>query len=282
LERLLDLAAKEMGEDPAELRRKNFIQPDEFPYQTPVALQYDSGNYEGALDKALEMIGYSDLRREQEEARKEGRLLGIGFSSYIEACGIAPSAVVGSLGARAGLYESGMVRVHPTGKVEVFTGSHSHGQGHETTFAQLVAHHLQIPMEDVEVVHGDTGKVPFGMGTYGSRSLAVGGSALFKALEKVKDKARKIAAHKLEAAEEDLEYKEGSYTVKGTDRSIAFGDISLTAYVPHDYPEGLEPGLESNAFYDPANFTYPFGTHICLVEVDPDTGVVKFLRYIRG
>lgn len=280
VERLMDLAAKEMGVDPAALRRKNFIQPDEFPYQTPVALQYDSGNYEGALDEALAMIGYDDLRQEQDEAREQGRLLGIGFSSYIEACGIAPSAVVGSLGARAGLYESGMIRVHPTGKVQVFTGSHSHGQGHETTFAQLVAHHLQIPMEDVEVVHGDTAMVPFGMGTYGSRSLAVGGSALFKALEKVKDKARKIAAHKLEAAEEDLDYTDGKFVVKGTDRSIGFGDISLTAYVPHDYPEGLEPGLESNAFYDPANFTYPFGTHISLVEIDPDTGVVKILRYI--
>ncbi|HMB92910.1 MAG TPA: molybdopterin cofactor-binding domain-containing protein, partial [Rhodothermales bacterium] len=280
VERLMDLAAKEMDTDPAELRRKNFIQPDEFPYQTPVALQYDSGNYEGALDEALAMIGYDDLRQEQAEAREQGRLLGIGFSSYIEACGIAPSAVVGSLGARAGLYESGMIRVHPTGKVEVFTGSHSHGQGHETTFAQLVAHHLQIPMEDVEVVHGDTAKVPFGMGTYGSRSLAVGGSALFKALEKVKDKARKIAAHKLEAAEEDLDYTDGQFVVKGTDRSVGFADISLTAYVPHDYPEGLEPGLESNAFYDPANFTYPFGTHISLVEIEPDTGVVKILRYI--
>ena len=280
VERLMDLAAKEMDVDPAELRRKNFIQPDEFPYQTPVALQYDSGNYEGALDKALAMIGYPDLRREQEEARQQGRILGIGFSAYIEACGIAPSQVVGALGARAGLYESGMVRVHPTGKVQVYTGSHSHGQGHETTFAQLVAHHLQIPLEDVEVVHGDTGTVPFGMGTYGSRSLAVGGSALFQALQKVKSKARKIAAHTLEAAEEDLDYADGSFTVKGTDRSIAFGDIALTAYVPHNFPEDLEPGLESNAFYDPKNFTYPFGTHIALVEIDPDTGVVKILRYV--
>ena len=280
VERLMDLAAKEMGEDPAELRRKNFIQPDEFPYQTPVALQYDSGNYEGALDKALEMFGYEDWRREQQEARRQGRLLGIGFSAYIEACGIAPSQVVGSLGARAGLYESGMVRVHPTGKVQVYTGSHSHGQGHETTFAQLVAHHLQIPLEDVEVVHGDTATVPFGMGPYGSRSLAVGGSALFQAVQKVKSKARRIAAHLLEAAEEDLDYTGGKFTVKGTDRSVGFGDISLTAYIPHNFPEDLEPGLESNAFYDPKNFTYPFGTHISLVEIDPDTGRVKILRYV--
>ncbi len=280
VERCVELAALEMGMDPAELRRKNFVQPDEFPYDTPVALTYDSGNYEGALDMALEKIGYEDFRREQEEARKEGRLLGIGFSSYIEACGIAPSEVAGSLGARAGLYESGQIRVHPTGKVEVFTGSHSHGQGHETTFAQVVAHHLQMPLEDVEVIHGDTEKIPFGMGTYGSRSISVGGSALMVALEKVKDKARKIAAHKLEASEADLEFAEGNFTVKGTDRSIGFGDIALTAYIPHDYPNDTEPGLDENAFYDPKNFTYPFGTHICTVEVDAETGVVKILRYV--
>ncbi len=280
IERTLSLAARELGVDPAELRRKNFIQPDEFPYQTPVALQYDSGNYEGALDKALEMIGYLDVREEQEKARAEGRLIGVGFSSYIEACGIAPSRVVGALGARAGLYESGMIRVHPTGKVEVFTGSHSHGQGHETTFAQLVSHHLGVALEDVEIVHGDTGKIPFGMGTYGSRSLAVGGSAIFKALEKIKNKARKFAAHKLEVAEEDLDFADGKFTVKGTDRSVGFGDVALTAYVPHDYPEGIEPGLEENAFYDPANFTYPFGTHISVVEVNPETGEVKILRYV--
>ncbi|ARA93169.1 MAG: xanthine dehydrogenase family protein molybdopterin-binding subunit [Bacteroidetes bacterium] len=280
VERVVELAAKELGMDPAELRRKNFIRPDEFPYDTPVALQYDSGNYEGALDKALEMIGYEDFRREQAEARKQGRLLGIGFSSYIEACGIAPSQVVGALGARAGLYESGGIRVHPTGKVEVFTGTHSHGQGHETTFAQIVAHELGIPLENVEVVHGDTSRVPFGMGTYGSRSLAVGGSAIMRALDKVKDKARKIAAHKLEAAEEDVEFVDGTFRVKGTDRTIGFGDVALTAYVPHDYPEGVEPGLDENAFYDPKNFTFPFGTHICTVEVDPDTGVVRILRYV--
>ena len=281
LERLMDLAAQEMGRDPAELRRMNFIQPDQFPYTTPVVLQYDSGNYEAALDKALGMIGYAELRQQQAQARAEGRLIGIGFSTYIEACGIAPSAVAGAIGARAGLYDSGMIRVHPTGKVQVYTGVHSHGQGHETTFAQLVAHHLQIPMEDVELVHGDTAQIPFGMGTYGSRSLAVGGSAIYKAVEKVLDKARKIAAYKLEAAEEDLEYVGGQFTVKGTDRSVGFGDIALTAYVPHDYPiEELEPGLEFNAFYDPKNFTFPFGTHICAVEVDPDTGEVEILRYV--
>ena len=281
LERLMDLAANELGRDPAELRRQNFIQPDQFPYETPVVLQYDSGNYEASLDKALAMADYPELRRMQQEARAEGRLVGIGFSTYIEACGIAPSAVAGAIGARAGLYDSGMIRVHPTGKVQVYTGVHSHGQGHETTFAQLVAHHLQIPMEDVELVHGDTAQIPFGMGTYGSRSLAVGGSAIYRAVEKVLDKARKIAAFKLEAAAEDLNYAGGQFTVKGTDRSVGFGDIALTAYVPHHYPiEELEPGLEFNAFYDPKNFTFPFGAHISAVEVDPDTGEVTILRYV--
>lgn len=281
LERLMDLAAGEMGHDPADLRRMNFIRKDQFPYETPVVLQYDSGDYHAALDKALDMIGYRGLRKMQAEARAEGRLVGIGFSTYIEACGIAPSAVAGAIGARAGLYESGMIRVHPTGKVQIYTGVHSHGQGHETTFAQLVAHHLQIPIDDVELVHGDTAQIPFGMGTYGSRSLAVGGSAVFRALEKVLDKARKIAAHKLEASEDDIEYSGGQFTIKGTDRSVGFGDVALTAYVPHDYPiEELEPGLEFNAFYDPKNFTFPFGTHIAAVEVDPDTGEVSILRYV--
>ena len=280
VERLVDLAAHEMDMDPAELRRKNFIPADAFPYDTPVALQYDSGNYEPAFDKALEMVDYKGWRKKQEEARAEGRLIGIGFSSFIEACGIAPSKVVGLLGARAGLYESASVRVHPTGKVQVYTGSHSHGQGHETTFAQIVATELGIDMGDVEIVHGDTGQIPFGMGTYGSRSLAVGGSAIVKALDKVKAKARKIAAHKLEAAEEDLDFNDGQFSVKGTDRSVAFGDIALTAYVPHDYPEGVEPGLEENGFYDPVNFTYPFGQHISVIEIDPDTGVVSLLKYV--
>jgi len=280
VERLVDLAAHEMDMDPAELRRMNFIPPDAFPYDTPVALQYDSGNYEGALDKALEMIDYAKLREKQRKALLDGKLIGIGFSCFIEACGIAPSKVVGLLGARAGLYESASVRVHPTGKVQVFTGSHSHGQGHETTFAQIVATELGLDLGDVEVVHGDTGQIPFGMGTYGSRSLAVGGSAIVKALDKVKAKARKIAAHKLEAAEDDLEFTDGNFTVKGTDRSVAFGDIALTAYVPHDYPEGVEPGLEENGFYDPVNFTFPFGAHISVVEIDRETGKVDLLRYV--
>ena len=284
IERLVDNAAREMGIDPAELRFKNFIPPfdgvSQPGYQTQVALQYDSGNYDKVLTKALEMVDYKEFRNQQTLARKEGRLLGIGFSTYIEACGIAPSAVVGSLGARAGLYESAQVRVQPTGKVSVFVGSHSHGQGHETTFAQVVADKLGIPMEDVDIVHGDTESVAFGMGTYGSRSLAVGGTAIMKGIDKVLEKGAKIAAHKLEAAESDLEYANGQWTVKGSDKSIAFGDVALTAYVPHDYPEGLEPGIDFTNFYDPANFTYPFGAHIAVVEVDKDTGKVRIDRFV--
>jgi len=285
IERLVETAAAEMGVDPAELRLKNFIPPfdgsDAEPgYQTQVALQYDSGNYEGVLNRLLEMSDYENLKKERETARANGKLMGIGFSTYIEACGIAPSAVVGSLGARAGLFEAANIRVEPTGSVTLFTGSHSHGQGHETTFAQLIADDLGIPLENVEVVHGDTGKVPFGMGTYGSRSLAVGGSAIVKSLEKIKEKGAKIAAHLLEASAEDLDFADGKWTVKGTDKSVAFGDVSLTAYVPHNYPEGLEPGLDETSFYDPVNFTYPFGAHMAVVEVDPDTGKVDLKRFI--
>ena len=286
IERLVDQAAHEMGVGPADLRRQNLIPPfdgvQQPGYETQVALVYDSGNYEAVLDKALDMAGYDDLRRRQEEARKEGRYIGIGLSTYIEACGIAPSAVVGSLGARAGLYESATVRVQPTGKVSVYTGSHSHGQGHDTTFAQLVSGNLGIPMDDIEIIHGDTEKVPFGMGTYGSRSLAVGGVAIRNSCEKIKEKGAKIAAHLLEASERDLEYADAKWTVKGTDKSIGFADVSLTAYVPHNYPEGLEPGLEFTSFYDPANFTFPYGAHIAVVEVCPDTGIVKIERYIAA
>ena len=284
LERLLDLSALEMGVDPTELRLKNFIpafdgvtQPG---YQTNVALQYDSGNYHGVLHRGLEMLGYEDFRKAQKEAAASGKLLGVGFSTYIEACGIAPSAVVGSLGARAGLYEVGQVRVQPTGKVSVFTGAHSHGQGHETTFAQVVADRLGIPMEDVDIIHGDSDTVAFGMGTYGSRSLAVGGSAIVKSLDKIIEKGAKIAAHKLECSPDDIEFVDGKFTVKGTDKSLGFGDIALTAYVPHVYPANLEPGLDFSSFYDPTNFTYPFGCHIAVVEVDKETGATKVKRFI--
>ena len=284
LERLLDLAAHEMNMDPAELRFKNFIPPfdgvTQPGYQTQVALQYDSGNYHGVLEKGLAMLGYEDFRKAQKEAANNGKLLGVGFSTYIEACGIAPSAVVGSLGARAGLYEVGHVRVQPSGKISVYTGAHSHGQGHETTFAQVVADKLGLPMEDVEIVHGDSEAVAFGMGTYGSRSLAVGGSAIIKSLEKVIEKGKKIAAHKFEANPEDVDFVEGRFVVKGTHHSAPFSDIALRAYVPHHYPAGLEPGLDFSSFYDPANFTYPFGCHIAVVEVDKETGKVKLTRFV--
>ncbi len=284
LERLMDLAAHEMGVDPVELRFKNFIPPfngvDEPGYQTQVALQYDSGNYKGVLDKGLAILGYADFRTRQKEALKNGKLLGVGFSTYVEACGIAPSAVVGSLGARAGLFEVGQVRVQPTGKVSVYTGSHSHGQGHETTFAQVVADKLGIAMDDVEIIHGDSDSVAFGMGTYGSRSLAVGGSAIVKSIEKIVEKGKKIAAHKLEASADDIDFANGKFTVKGTDKSLSFGDIALTAYVPHVYPKDLEPGLDFSSFYDPANFTYPFGCHIAVVEVEKETGKVTMKRFI--
>ena len=280
----MDKAALEMGKDPAQLRFQNFIPPfdgvTQPGYQTQVALQYDSGNYHPVLERGLEMVGYAAFRKEQAEARANGKYLGIGFSTYIEACGIAPSAVVGSLGARAGLYESAQVRVQPTGKVSVYTGSHSHGQGHETTFVQVVADKLGIPMEDVELIHGDSDAVAFGMGTYGSRSLAVGGSAIVKSIEKVLEKGAKIAAHLLEASVDDLNYEGGRWTVKGTDKSVGFGDVSLTAYVPHNYPAGLEPGLDFSSFYDPTNFTYPFGCHIALVEVDIETGKVTLKRFV--
>ncbi len=280
LERLVDVIAQETGIDRVELRRRNFIPNDAFPYQTPVALQYDSGDYTATLDAALKVADYAGFAQRRAAAAARGRLRGIGVSTYLEACGIAPSAVVGSLGARAGLYECANIRVHPTGSVTVFTGSHSHGQGHETTFAQLVHSQLGVPMDQIEIVHGDTDKIPFGMGTYGSRSLAVGGSAMVKAMDKVIAKGRKIAAHLLEAAVDDVEFKDGKFTVAGTDKSKALAEISLAAYVPHNYPiDELEPGLEETAFYDPKNFTYPGGCHVAEVEVDPDTGVTTVINF---
>jgi len=276
LERLVDKAAREAGIDRVQIRRENMIKPEQFPYQTPVALQYDIGNYQATLDMALKAIDYPKFESRRAEAKKRGKLRGLGISTYIEACGIAPSAVAGALGARAGLYEAATVRVHPTGGVIVFTGSHSHGQGHETTLAQLVVEKLGVPLESVEIVHGDTDRIPFGMGTYGSRSAAVGGTAIVKAVDKIIDKGKKIAAHLLEASVGDIEFKDGKFTVVGTDRSKAFGEVAFTAYVPHNYPiETVEPGLEESAFYDPKNFTFPAGCHLVEVEVDPDTGVVE-------
>ncbi|MCI0395187.1 MAG: xanthine dehydrogenase family protein molybdopterin-binding subunit [Chloroflexi bacterium] len=282
LERIIDLAAQELNMDPLEFRRKNLIPADEFPYQTPVAFLYDSGNYQALFDKVEAMADYKKLRQEQEQARKDGRVVGIGVVGCIEASGPAPSAVAGSLGSAVGFWESGKIRVHPTGKVSVFTGSHTHGQGHETTFAQVVADELGMAVEDVEIVHGDTASIPFGMGTYGSRSAAVGGSALVKSAEKIRNKMKKIAAHQLEAAEEDIVFDQadGKLYVKGSpDRSKAFGEISFAAYTAHNLPAGLEPGLEETSFYDPANFTFPNSAHIAQVEIDKDTGEVTIQKY---
>ena len=281
LERLVDAIAHDTGMDRVALRRKNFIPADAFPYQTPVALQYDSGNYTATLDAALQAADFAGFESRRAAARSRGKLRGIGVSTYLEACGIAPSAVVGSLGARAGLYEVANIRMHPTGSVTVFTGTHSHGQGHETTLAQLVVDQLGVPLDQVEVVHGDTVKIPFGMGTYGSRSLAVGGTAMVKAMDKVIAKGKKIAAHLLEASVEDIEFKDGKFSVAGTDKQKTLTEISLAAYVPHNYPiEELEPGLDETAFYDPKNFTFPGGCHVCEVEIDMDTGVPSVVNFV--
>jgi aerobic carbon-monoxide dehydrogenase large subunit len=279
VERLVETAAQETGTDPAALRQKNLIPADAFPYDTPVIHQYDCGDYGASLDAAMKSADYAGMAKRKEEAKGRGKLRGIGLSSYIEACGIAPSAAVGALGGGVGLWESAQIRFNPTGNVTVFTGTHSHGQGHETTFAQVVAEQLGVPVENVEVSHGDTDKVLFGMGTYGSRSIAVGGSALFKAGEKIIEKGKKIAAHILEAAEGDIEFADGAFTVAGTDKSMGIGEVAFAAYVPHNYPEGVEPGLNETAVYDPLNFSFPAGAHICEVEVDPDTGTVEVVGY---
>jgi carbon-monoxide dehydrogenase large subunit len=278
VERLVEVGAREMGQDPAEFRRRNFVTT--FPHQTPVIMAYDAGDYDASLQKAMEVADYKNFDKRKRESEKHGRLRGIGFSTYIEACGIAPSQAVGSLGAGVGLWESAEVRVNPTGSVEVLTGSHSHGQGHETTFAQLVSGRLGIPIENISIVHGDTDKAQFGMGTYGSRSGAVGMSAIVKALDKVEAKAKKVATHLLEAAEADIEFKDGKFTVKGTDKSAAWSDVSLHAYIAHKFTgQELEPGLKEGAFYDPVNFTFPAGCHICEVEIDPDTGQTEIVGW---
>ena len=278
IERLVERAAHELRIDPVELRRRNFIH--KFPYTTPVALTYDTGDYPATLEHAVEIADVAGYAARKQASAGKGLLRGLGYSCYIEACGIAPSNIAGALGARAGLFEAGEVRVHPTGKVTVFTGSHSHGQGHETTFSQVVADKLGISIEDIDIQHGDTGKVLFGMGTYGSRSLAVGGTAILKAVDKIIAKGKKIAAHLLEASDSDIEFEGGEFKVAGTDRTKPFADIALAAYVPHNYPlDKLEPGLNENAFYDPPNFTFPAGTYVCEVEVDPQTGAVRIDRF---
>ena len=280
LERVVDAAARETGMDPAEIRRINFIQPDQFPYETPVGMAYDSGNYVATLDLAIKHADYAGFEQRRQEAASRGKYRGIGFSTFVEACGAAPSAVAGALGARAGLYESAEVRFHATGSVSVFTGTHSHGQGHETTFAQLVSDRFGIPIENVDIVHGDTARIQFGMGSYGSRSLPVGGTAIVKAMDKVVEKGKRIAAHLMEASVDDIEFSGGQFTVAGTDKSVNIGEIAFAAHVPHNYPlDELEPGLDEQAFWDPPNFTFPGGCYICEVEVDPDTGTLEIVQF---
>ena len=275
LERLVSRCAWDLGLAQDEIRQRNFVRT--FPYQTPVALMYDVGDFQACMDGAKKLGDVDGFAARKAASAAKGLKRGIGYSSYIEACGIAPSNIAGALGARAGLFECGEVRVHPAGSVTVFTGSHSHGQGHETTFAQVVAARLGIPVENVDVVHGDTGRVPFGMGTYGSRSISVGGAAIMKALDKIETKAKKIAAHLMEASDADIEFVNGEFTIKGTDKKVTFGQVALTAYVPHNYPlDKLEPGLNETAFYDPTNFTFPAGTYICEVEIDKVTAVDDF------
>jgi carbon-monoxide dehydrogenase large subunit len=279
LERIVEVAARELKIDPAELRRRNFIRT--FPYQTPVALEYDIGDYQASLDQALDLADYKGFPARKAEAAKRGMLRGIGLSTYIEACGLAPSKLVGSLGAGVGLFESAQVRFNPTGNVQVFTGCHSHGQGHETTYAQIINSRLGVPIENVEVIHGDTAQVQFGLGTYGSRSGSVGGSAIYKAADKIIAKGKKIAAYRFGAKHEDVQFENGVFSVPNTNKQMTISEVAFAAYVPHDYPlDELEPGLDENAFYDPLNFTYPAGAHVCEVEIDPETGVTKVVNWV--
>ena len=280
VERIVEQAARELGKDPADLRRMNMIQPEDFPYETPVALVYDTGNYEASLDKALGLIDYDGFESRQADAAARNKRRGIGFACYIEACGLAPSKLAIELGAGVGLYESGEVRINATGSVSLFTGSHSHGQGHETTFAQIVSDKLGIPYDDIDVVHGDTGRMDFGLGTYGSRSLAVGGSALMLASDKIIEKGKKIAAHMMEATPEQISFEDGNFVLDDSNQSMSIQEVAFASYVPANYPEDLEPGLSEKAFYDPNNFTYPAGTHIAEVEIDIDTGEVELVDFV--
>jgi aerobic carbon-monoxide dehydrogenase large subunit len=280
MERMMETAARQFGVSPAELRRKNFVTA--FPHQTPVIMCYDAGDYAASLDAAMQASDYAGFAKRKAAAAKKGLLRGIGMSCYIEACGIAPSAAVGSLGAGVGLWESAEVRVNAVGTIEVLTGSHSHGQGHETTFAQLVNERFGVPLDSVSIVHGDTDKVQMGMGTYGSRSGAVGMSAIVKALDKVEAKAKKIAAHLLEADEGDIVIENGALKVAGTDKNVPWFQMALAAYTAHNLPGGMEPGLKETAFYDPSNFTFPAGCYICEVEVDPETGVTEIVQFVAA
>ena len=280
IERMMETAAREMGMTPADLRRANFV--TEFPHETPVIMTYDAGDYNATLDAALAAIDADGFAARKAESEANGKLRGMGMACYIEACGIAPSAAVGSLGAGVGLWESAEVRVNPVGTIEVLTGSHSHGQGHETTFTQIVSDRFGLPTDNIQIVHGDTDKVQMGMGTYGSRSGAVGMSAIVKALDKVEAKAKQIAAHLLEADAGDIVIEDGEVKVAGTDKKLLWHEVCLGAYTAHNMPEGMEPGLKESAFYDPSNFTFPAGTYVCEVEVDPDTGVTDIVKFVAA
>jgi carbon-monoxide dehydrogenase large subunit len=282
IERLMDELAVEVGVDPLVIREKNWIKAEEFPFTTVAGLQYDSGNYEAATARAKEMFGYDALRAEQAERRASGDKvqLGIGISTFTEMCGIAPSRVLGSLDYGAGGWEHASVRMLPTGKVEVVTGSSAHGQGHETAFSQIVADRLGVAFEDVEVLHGDTQVAPKGLDTYGSRSLVVGGEALVRAADKVIEKAKPIAAHLLEASADDVEFAAGRFAVRGTDQGLAIGEIALATFAAHNLPDGVEASLDSDATYDPVNFNYPHGTHLCAMEIDTETGAAKMRKYV--
>src|SRR6266571_4609961 len=275
LERMIDLYARKIGMDPVDVRRKNLIPKDKFPYTVATGITYDSGNYQGALDKALSLLDYKKFRAEQAKARKQGRYLGVGVTTYCEICGLGPSQVAGAVGFGGGLYDSAIVRVYPTGVVRAYIGAKPHGQGEETTFAQIVADEFGIPVESVEVVAGDTEATPQGWGTYGSRTTAVCGSAVKVAAQRVKEKTKKIAAHLLEANEQDIEWKNDAFRVRGSgDQAKSFAEVALMANVAWNMPPGVEPGLEATAFFDPSNFVYPFGTHICTIEVDAETGTI--------
>ncbi|MGH8861545.1 MAG: xanthine dehydrogenase family protein molybdopterin-binding subunit, partial [Jatrophihabitantaceae bacterium] len=283
IERIVDELAAELGMDPMELRRKNWIKHEEFPFTTVAGLTYDTGNYEAATDKALELMGWDELRTEQKQRRerKAPVQLGLGISTFTEMCGLAPSRGLGSLDYGAGGWENASIRMLATGKVEVVTGYSAHGQGHETAFSQIVADKLGVAWEDVEIIHGDTQSSPKGLDTYGSRSLAVGGIAIVKAAEKVIAKAKTIAAHLLEANEDDLEFENGSFSVKGSPgSSMAIGEVAFAAFMAHNLPDGVEPSLDSDATYDPENFSFPHGTHLCAVDVDTETGFAKIRKYV--
>ncbi len=274
--------AAEVGLDPLEVREKNWIKHEEFPFTTVAGLEYDSGNYEAATAKAKEMFGYDELRAEQKRRRDSGDTvqLGIGISTFTEMCGLAPSRVLGSLNYGAGGWEHASVRMLATGKVEVVTGASAHGQGHETAFSQIVADRLGVAFDDVEILHGDTQISHKGLDTYGSRSLVVGGEALVRAADKVIEKARPIAAHLLEASVDDLEFTGGRFSVKGTDQGLGIGEIATAVFAAHNLPDGIEPSIDSEATYDPVNFNFPHGTHLCAMEVDTETGALKMRKYV--